>query len=377
MGNPSSKPEVEIGDHNEHDTDNRVPGEQTGLLSKNSANTEDFNPPTRTPVLHDTVSSDEHVMKLERQNRMRLCQILITFCTCCILLGAVAVAYAYLQTQQRFERKLNTVSIKALQRLNKHVHDQQSIIAKGCESTLVLMRHCEKHGPTVVDDDGNEHCSYLGAQRADFLATLFGPTVEERWPTPAHLFGLTPTRKRRWNFREWETLQPLSKRSGVAIDVVNHNHDLVDQYFALLQSGSLCGQVTVVSWKHDTIPDLAAQLGCGPDNGCPSIYPEDAFDECWQLKYVFHPSRERTKHTIEDETKQDWPVNDGVDETNNSTATRALGQLKEKGQSKHGWNIYATKVNAGFDPLRFSKQQGIYNNPVAATTTTSGQRREL
>ena len=52
----------------------------------------------------------------------------------------------------------------------------------------------------------------------------------------------------------------------------------------LLRTGDLCGKLAVVSWKHSKIPKLAADLACGPKQGCPHRYAGSEFDTTWQIK---------------------------------------------------------------------------------------------
>lgn len=235
---------------------------------------------------------------------------------------------------------------KGLILLNKHVHKQSKVIEAGCESTLLLIRHCEKTGPTEVNGSGNSHCSYVGHERAHFLATLF----ESRWPAPSYLFALTPERSDHLNFREYETLRPLSLKSGISIDFADHDN-LASQYFALLKSGELCGKLTVVSWKHSLIPHTAHALGCSPATGCPTSFPEDSFDQVWQLKYVFHPST-----NIDPADEKQF--------VKNETERKLVG-----GQNKKymGWRVFGTVGQQNFDPLSFSYQAGDY--PEGGTPT--------
>jgi hypothetical protein len=208
-----------------------------------------------------------------------------------------------------------------------------------------------KFGAYVKDDEGNFHCSYLGFERAKYIATLFGNSNHERWPTPAHLFALSPDRDGHWNFRQWETLHPTAEKLGMTIDVAGRG-DLASEIFDLLQSGSMCGQVAVVSWSHEFIPELAVALGCGPEQGCPNAYPEDSFDEAWQLKYVFHPF---PKH----------PKSEKTAESLGNETRRYLIELE--GESRRGWNLYASVTRLDFDALSFSKSVGDY--PVGGSPT--------
>jgi hypothetical protein len=294
--------------------------------------------------------SNNVVVDLERRNRRRQ-MIALTVCSVLLaLVGAIAVWSSHL-SPQRLDQATRTAAA-ALAALNKNQRGQARSIDAGCETTVMILRHCEKFGPYVKDDEGNFHCSYLGFERAKFIATLFGNTPLERWPAPAHLFALSPDRDGHWNFREWETLHPTAQKVGVAIDVAGRD-GLASEIFDLLQSGSMCGQLAVISWSHEFIPELAMSLGCGPENGCPDVYPQDSFDEVWQLKYAFHPFPKNPKGEKNAET------------TGNHT--RRHLNAEDVGESKHGWSLYATISNLNFDALSFSKSVGDY--PLGGTPT--------
>ena len=291
------------------------------------------------------------VVDLERRSRRRRC-VALTVCTFFfVLVGVIAVWAAHVQPHTTSREA--SVAANALQILNKNLHAQSKVLEPGCETTVLIMRHCEKFGPYVKDNEGNFHCSYVGFERAKYIATQFG-SGSERWPAPAHLFALSPDRDGHWNFREWETLHPLATKLGLTVDVAGRS-DLPSEVFDLLQSGTLCGQLVAISWSHEFIPELAVALGCGPDNGCPESYPQDSFDQVWQLKYVFQPFAKQPKHE---------PVGGGSEPENNATRHRVL-EAELYGQSKHGWNIYASVSYLNFDALAFSKTVGDY--PLGGT----------
>jgi hypothetical protein len=72
------------------------------------------------------------------------------------------------------------LGIRHINKNNSDWNDQASRIAVGCESTLLVVRHCERQlgrdnrkahdGDNSDDDvdesDSGEHCSYLGYERA-------------------------------------------------------------------------------------------------------------------------------------------------------------------------------------------------------------------
>ena len=127
------------------------------------------------------------------------------------------------------------------------------------------MRHCEKGSL-------KKHCDYIGLERSVYLSTLFGDG-DERWPAPSYIFAEGPggrnSRFKR-NYREIETVGPLSRKTGVQVDASYNSltpNDLVNHVADLLKSGDLCGKVAVIAWKHSGIGHLAHKLGCGPVEG--------------------------------------------------------------------------------------------------------------
>eukprot|EP00548_Thalassiothrix_antarctica_P005734 CAMPEP_0194139982 /NCGR_PEP_ID=MMETSP0152-20130528/9576_1 /TAXON_ID=1049557 /ORGANISM="Thalassiothrix antarctica, Strain L6-D1" /LENGTH=234 /DNA_ID=CAMNT_0038838025 /DNA_START=328 /DNA_END=1032 /DNA_ORIENTATION=- len=216
----------------------------------------------------------------------------------------------------------------------------------GCQSAVVLMRHCEKVG-TTKDSNGNEHCSVPGLQRAEFIPSLFiGP--DSRWPEPSYLYALSTTRQgvHHYNYREIETLKPLATATNLTIDsrfTVGDGPNLANEIFDQLVDGSLCGKTTLICWKHSDIPQMARALGCGTKSGCPNTYPKYNFDQVWIINF-FYDIRNQYIRAL---TKQDDVENQG--------SARFL-----KNKQKKKWDVFGFVTEFGFDPLHFQKQQGIY-----------------
>mmetsp|Transcript_25093 Transcript_25093/g.43937 ORF Transcript_25093/g.43937 Transcript_25093/m.43937 type:complete len:131 (+) Transcript_25093:14-406(+) len=115
----------------------------------------------------------------------------------------------------------------------------------------------------------------------------------------------------------------------------------------------------VVAWKHAFIPDVAAALGCGPDQGCYKSYPDEEFDEVWQLRFVHEPP------APEDEVLE--LLEEGsflLQDSYNLLAAQKTWQEKQqhdheydkKLRYKHvssnpGWTVYGGRTNQNFDPL--------------------------
>lgn len=206
----------------------------------------------------------------------------------------------------------NQVAHAALDTLNRRSSTTSPSVGvhDGCETTVLILRHCEKfpanngnddsvHGSSNKkknDNNGSDkgnHCSYLGLERAAFLVTLFESDhtttnnnnstehhsvlrpepnqLQRRWPAPDRLYALSTERKSHANYREWETLQPLSQVAHVDVVLIDKSGASFAKkhFFPQLQTGELCGKLVVIAWKHSRFPSLANALGCGPDNGCP------------------------------------------------------------------------------------------------------------
>lgn len=207
--------------------------------------------------------------------------------------------------------------------LNKMTMKAGSVVPSGCQTSLVLMRHCEKAGTDedavweTEDSSGNRHCSVVGFQRAKYIPTLFGDGPDSIWPLPAHLYAMGRGRPgvKHLNFREIETITPLKEKSGVGIDAgfsVGEEQKLAGDFFARLAAGNHCGQVVVVNWKHSRIPTMAAAVGCGTDEGCPEKYHKNDFDRVWQISFTYGSEGESERRQLkkkkhEPKTKQ-WRV---------------------------------------------------------------------
>ena len=229
--------------------------------------------------------------------------------------------------------------------------NRSSSIPEGCESTILIFRHCEDLGGHVrYEDDGTSHCSYLGFQRSLYLATLFGSDGSSserqnnndsstttnrncRWPMPSKLYGLW--NKDKTNKRQFETLRPLSDKSGVAIEMFDFDtasENVRSELFELLSNGNFCNQVVVMAWKHAYIRELAATLGCDLERGCPnSGYDDYDFDTVWEIQYVYQPEQLRA-----------YPYTETIRNHTNKYLV-------------NGWQVYGSVTKEYFDALEFKR----------------------
>lgn len=265
-----------------------------------------------------------------------------------------------------------------------------------CETTVLLMRHCEKTGDGTIDADGNQHCDYVGHERAHWIPTLFGSHGSNaRWPAPSYLYALSPNRGSHKTYREVETLQPLADKFHLPIQAqYGTNNDLIQDLFHVLSSGQACSQLTVVNWQHHMMPNLAKKLGC---KSCPMAYPEDSFDQVWQLKFVWDVPNTAV-YSDSSNSMASSSGHDGSAITTSSvathppTSTRFLRQQQQrqlktskadatKTKKKHKesyegplWSVYSHVTYQYFDPLHVSGSVGDYHDSNAwmtQSTTTS------
>lgn len=205
---------------------------------------------------------------------------------------------------------LSSTAVNSIPRLGTSRHKLRTLtLPKICsphrEMVILLIRHCED-GSTWRHSDSSRHCNGIGFERAHYLATLFS----SRWPMPSHLYGLIKGK----NMRQYETLAPLSNRSGIPIEMVDYPgikdivlaheenlHDLCEDAGGVTTGDHrYLPMVTVVAWKHAYIPILARHLGC---DHCPEEWSDDDFDSVWELHYHWDGEKESPKNG-----RQSWRV---------------------------------------------------------------------
>lgn len=203
---------------------------------------------------------------------------------------------------------------------------------EGCDATIMLFRHCEA-GPA------REHCGYMGYQRSNYFASLFGDGA--RYPAPSYIYALAAGERHKSfvrNWREIETVQPLADKLHMEINTTYGFPEkllLADDLYSLLRTGEMCGKVAILSWKHHDVPDFSHEMGCGPKQGCPLTFEEDDYDSIWQVKYVYHKEL-HAPYALGDEKKN-----------------HTWGEHPK-------WFVYGNVRKENFDPLAFSFRNGKY-----------------
>ncbi len=265
-------------------------------------------------------------------------------------------------------------------------------VSSGCQSTLIIMRHCEFTTDDelgVEDEEGNQHCSAVGLERAEYIPTLFGDGA--KWPLPTTIYAMKRDRDGvregddQVNLREIETLTPLSDKAGVDITVLHSDggeRRLAMEHFHHLGSGELCDKSTVISWQDKRIATLAQSLGCGENQGCPFKYKKRDFDKVRYSMIYWLTIREQIYDIVIDTfltytsllclsstfafnniqvwvlTYTYWEIEDDEEEEDGGNDESGRRELKKKKKKKKktitfqdGWNVHGRVVKMHFQPL--------------------------
>ncbi len=145
---------------------------------------------------------------------------------------------------------------------------------------ILLMRHAEK-----PDDRANPNLSPAGLQRAKELA----PYIQAKFGTPAFLFAAAPSPH---SNRPVQTIEPLAKATGIAIDdsIPGRRYDeLADR---LLTEPRYLRKLAVVCWHHEKIPALARALEARQGD-----YPDPWADDVFNLILKFDFDGDRPQVT--------------------------------------------------------------------------------
>lgn len=309
-----------------------------------------------------------------------------------------------------------------------HTHNHIGSEVYHCTSQVMIMRHCDKevkvthhgkeHTTDKRDKNGDRHCSSKGKHRSKYIATLFiepgdyqellahdrkefsdgipplpmiksslskvsseAASKKPQFPSPIKLYALSSKRlknkpsKEHANFREIETITPLSKKFHLDVDErfgVEEEGDLASDFFESLSRSvteninlmmgtsnstdsssssaeseilQLCNHgMTVVNWKHSRIPILAQALGCGKNEGCPKRYKGRDFDTVWLLTF---------QYSLLLGGNNDLDVDSSVLalESLSKSAQRSFRHHKKKARPFGGgsWKITSELVKEGFD----------------------------
>lgn len=126
------------------------------------------------------------------------------------------------------------------------------------------MRHGEKTG-----DKNDMHLSAAGQARAERLAAY----IPQTFGTPGFIIAAMQSKH---SNRSYETVVPLSRATGIAIDE-RFKDDEADALVSSLGSDpAYAGKLGVISWHHSALPGLIADLGASqgtyPDPWNPAVF---------------------------------------------------------------------------------------------------------
>jgi broad specificity phosphatase PhoE len=148
--------------------------------------------------------------------------------------------------------------------------------AIGAPAEVLIIRHAEK-------PDNGPHLSPIGQQRAQALVGFFtsNPSVLEHG-TPVAIYAAKPE-KHDGSLRPMETIAPLAQELGLEVNSDFSKDEFKDLANEILDSAAFEGKTVLISWVHDTIPQLAHAFGIKPK---PSDWPNESFDRVWKLEIV-------------------------------------------------------------------------------------------
>jgi phosphohistidine phosphatase SixA len=130
--------------------------------------------------------------------------------------------------------------------------------------TLLVMRHAEKSA-----DPSDPDLTAAGEARAKALAGY----IPTQFGAPDFIFAAGISKH---SARPYETVKPLSRRTGVPIDSTIADQDYGFLASELLSDTDYAGKGVVVCWHHGNIPSLMHALGAAsgayPDPWDPTVF---------------------------------------------------------------------------------------------------------
>lgn len=149
---------------------------------------------------------------------------------------------------------------------------------------IMLIRHGEKPtgtecGVTLDGEQSRKSLTVTGWARAGALVELFAPAAGTLRPglfRPRALFASNRQGPGGGSDRELQTLQLLAGRLRLAVNV---DHGVAEEQ-QLLETLSKTDGPSLVCWKHDYLPAIAAGLG-DVEPAAPQQWPDDRYDLVW------------------------------------------------------------------------------------------------
>ena len=140
-------------------------------------------------------------------------------------------------------------------------------------SAIFLIRHGEK------PSSGSE-LSDRGWERAKALPTLFSKHEFSKYGAPACLIGMNK-KKFDGSVRALQTLKYVSDFFHLRVtDSFNKDQDKEMLQFAMT-APECDGHLVVISWEHNGLEGIAAELGVNPE----PKWPGDVYDRVWIINW--------------------------------------------------------------------------------------------
>jgi phosphohistidine phosphatase SixA len=137
---------------------------------------------------------------------------------------------------------------------------------------LLVMRHAEKSA-----DPSDPNLTPAGEARAKALADY----IPNEFGAPDFIFAAAISKH---SARPYETVKPLSKRTGVPIDATIADQDYGFLASELLKDTDYAGKTGVVCWHHGNIPSLMHALGA-PSNAYPDPWDPKVFNLILKVEF--------------------------------------------------------------------------------------------
>ncbi|OZI37498.1 hypothetical protein CAL29_03570 [Bordetella genomosp. 10] len=154
---------------------------------------------------------------------------------------------------------------------------------------IMLIRHAEKplresrYAQDIAGAGGRHGLSSRGERRAQLLAAYFMSSEdllrERGLCRPRFIFAAATTPRHR-STRPVDTVKPLAAALNLAVRDEFASDPPFDKAADTLCSAAAQGAV-LVSWRQDTLPELARAIGA---RGVPDVWPESRFDMIWLLE---------------------------------------------------------------------------------------------
>lgn len=139
-------------------------------------------------------------------------------------------------------------------------------------ATIILFRHAEK--PANKTDP---NLSTIGETRADRLASYIPATFGK----PDFIIAAAVSKG---SARPYQTVVPLSRATGVAIDATIRDAHFQKLAERLTRNRQYDGKLVVICWHHGEIPQLMEALGA-PAGSYPSQWKKKVFNLILKLEF--------------------------------------------------------------------------------------------